>query len=179
MTTSCGPFIRVTFICETLIHMCDMDSHVWHTTCIGDEKLQPIHAHTCDIDMWDTDLYVWHGFICVTCHMHRWRQIAAHPYVLHSYARHRFIRGTWIYIFDIPHTQVTSCGPFIRVTFICETLIHMCDMDSHVWHATHIGDDKLRLKGYQLVGLNWLRMLHETDVNGILAVHNNISTISM
>ena len=32
-----------------------------------------------------------------------------------------------------------------------------------------LGDDKMRLKNYQLVGLNWLRVLHDTDVNGILA----------
>ena len=32
-----------------------------------------------------------------------------------------------------------------------------------------LGDAGLRLKGYQLVGLNWLRVLHDTDVNGILA----------
>lgn len=29
-----------------------------------------------------------------------------------------------------------------------------------------------------LLWMNWLRMLHETDVSGILAVRNNISTIS-
>ena len=32
-----------------------------------------------------------------------------------------------------------------------------------------LGGDTLKLKGYQLVGLNWLRVLHQTDVNGIIA----------
>jgi SWI/SNF-related matrix-associated actin-dependent regulator 1 of chromatin subfamily A len=28
---------------------------------------------------------------------------------------------------------------------------------------------ELRLKGYQLVGVNWLKLLHQNDVNGVLA----------
>lgn len=74
VTTNCSPSIRFTIICETRIHTWDMDLHLWHTAHPGD-KLRPIH--TCDIHMLDIDSYVWHGFTCVTCHTHRWRQVAA------------------------------------------------------------------------------------------------------
>jgi len=52
---------------------------------------------------------------------------------------------------------------------LASALDSMKQNSNKVGQPACLGDDKMRLKGYQLVGLNWLRVLHDTDVNGILA----------
>ena len=52
---------------------------------------------------------------------------------------------------------------------LTSALDSMKEDSKKIGQPASLGDAKLRLKGYQLVGLNWLRVLHETDVNGILA----------
>lgn len=42
-------------------------------------------------------------------------------------------------------------------------------MPQHLHHLTTIPLKRLKLKSYQLIGINWLRIVHEENLNGILA----------